>query len=684
MEREVFENLSIASLMNKSFINIKVDREEHPELDEIYMVARQLITQEGGWPNNVFLTPDLKPFYAGGTYAPDDSYGRPAFPRLIEWLNYAWTTQEASVRNTAEEITKAVKEYLTFKTPENATSDMRGQADKLFAMLKGYHDERSGGFFQAPKFPHESYLSFLLAYHEATGNMAALDIAAHSLGKMAAGGIYDHVGCGFHRYAVDKEWYVPHFEKMLYSQAQLARVYTDAARITDNAYFTDIAKSVLDFVSGPMTDGNGAFYAAIDAETDGVEGAYYAWTSQELEALLTPEETQFFIAFYALADIPSFPGHKHTEGQVIVARKPLAQAAIEQDMPYVQLAAMAGQIMNKLLVERNKRKAPNLDDKIIVSWNGMMIDAFAHAAYVFNEPRYVQIARKAADYILEHAIDNDGRLCRIVAGGKAQVPATLEDYAYLIKGLLSLWRAKPDEMLLEVAVSMFERAEELFGDPDAPGYFYTQDSQHLLMRFKNGDDSAIPSANAIMLDNLLALHDIKKDESYRDKAMALAGFFLDGTTRVLVEFAATLQGALKLNPIVRIGELPDKEGLPADEDTVKASLSLSKNELTVTLDIEEGWHINANKVSQPFLVATQLDVQGEGVELVEIIWPEPVKKPDALSGEVLPVYEGKVKIKARLKLADSGKKRPAVKALIRFQPCSRTLCHAVRDVTLTA
>ncbi len=454
MEREVFENLSIASLMNRHFINIKVDREEHPELDEIYMTARQLMTHEGGWPNNVFLTPDLKPFFAGGTYGPDDAYGKPGFPRMLEWLHYAWTTQEVQVRETADKVAEMMKPHLIFSPP--LTLPLRGrdvakQAQQLFALFKEHHDERSGGFFQAPKFPHECFLSFLLGYYEATGDIAALDMVTLSLQKMAAGGIYDQVGCGFHRYAVDKEWYVPHFEKMLYNQAQLARIYTDAARLSGNPYLADIAGSILDFVGGPFTDGNGAFYSGIDAETDGVEGAYYAWTAEELQELLTPDEIQFLTTFYALADIPQFPGHKHTEGQVIMARKALDLAAREQQMPYVQLAAMSGQLMNKLLEARNKRKAPRLDDKIIVSWNGLMIDAFAHAGKVFERPEYTARAAKAANFLLEHAIDNEGELKRIVAGGHAQIDATLEDYAFLAKGLLALWRADSNDNWLESA-----------------------------------------------------------------------------------------------------------------------------------------------------------------------------------------------------------------------------------------
>lgn len=694
----MFENLSIASLMNRTLINIKIDREEHPELDEIYMVARQMMTREGGWPNNVFLTPDLKPFYAGGTYAADESYGRPAFPRLLEWIQYVWTTQEKDIRETADKVAESMKPFLVY-APESADKgDIAKQSQQLFSLMKEHYDERSGGFFQAPKFPHECFLSFLLGYHERAGSSEALDMVTRSLQKMASGGMYDQVACGFHRYAVDKEWYVPHFEKMLYNQAQLARLYTDAAQLSGNPWLADVAKSILDFTSGPLTDGNGAFYSGIDAETDGVEGAYYAWTAEELQTLLAPEEVQFFTLFYALADIPQFPGHKHTDGQVIIARKPLDIAAAEQDMPYVQLAGMSAQIMNKLLEARNKRKAPRLDDKIIVSWNGLMIDAFAHAGKVFNRPAYVERAAKAAHFLLEHALDNNGELKRVLAGGRAQLDATLEDYAYLIKGLISLWRADPKDSWLDAAKALMAQAGEIFGDT-AGGYFYTRQSEQLLARIKSGTDSAMPNANAVMLHNMIDLFEITKDKSWRTVAERLADYFLSGNKRLLTESATVAHAALRLiSPLPLAGGAgggnsplypPASGGNIKTKNVVAVRAALfptaakpgDKCELVVTLDIKEGWHVNANPAGVEFLIPTQVEVQGKGIEIAGIIYPEPTRKADA-EGGMLPVYQGRVNIAVQLKLPAKGKKRPSLKAMVRFQPCSGTTCHKVEDVSI--
>jgi uncharacterized protein YyaL (SSP411 family) len=477
---------------------------------------------------------------------------------------------------------------------------------------------------------------------------------------------------------------------MLYNQALLARTYTEAARITGNPFFADIARSVLDFVSGPLTSGNGVFYTAIDAETDGVEGAYYAWTADEIIKILTPEEGAFFTTFYALADIPAFPGHKHTQGQVIVARKPLDVAARERNIPYAQLAALAGNIMNKLLAVRNGRKAPNLDDKIIVSWNGLMIDAFAHAGRVLANPKYIKTARKAADFVLEHAIDNDGRLGRILEASGARIEATLEDYAFLIKGLLSLYRVQSDEIVLEAIISLTERCGELFSDT-AGGYLATASDEYMIARIKSGEDSAIPGANAIMLHNLVDLYEFTQDTRWCELAQKQAGFFLNGNYKLMPELATMLHGALRLNTLMNgktqqsAAVFDEKTAQSPADATVSVSTAIfpadagpgEECELMVTLDIKDGWHINANRVNQPSLIPTQLDVQGRDIDLLGVAYPEPLRR-----GELL-VYEGLITITARLHLPAKYKQRPLLRARLRYQPCTGDTCHQVRDISLS-
>ena len=694
MEREVFENLSIAAQMNRFFINVKVDREEHPEIDDLYMIARHLMTQEGGWPNNLFLTPDLKPFFGGGTFAPDDSYGKPAFPRLLEWITHEWVTNKDRVVQQSDQLLAAMTPYLVNAAPKDAPpADIAELTSSLFTALRGFHDTRGGGFFQSPKFPHENYLQFLLAYHEFSGSAEALDIASFSLRKMAAGGIYDHVGCGFHRYAVDKQWFAPHFEKMLYTQAQLARTYTDAARLTGNEYFADIAKSVLDFSGGAFTDGDGGFYTAIDAETNGIEGAYYAWKAEEIESLLLPEEARFFVTFFALADIPTFPGHPETPGQVIVARLPLDIAAEQQGMPYIEVAALAAHVFNKLLAARNMRTAPNLDSKLIIAWNGLMIDALAHAGMVFGRNEYIRRAGKAAAFILERAIDNEGTLKRIVNFGRAEIDAKLEDYAYFIRGLLTLSRTTKDNKLLESAKALAAAAEEFFADKENGGFFSSRDEEHLLVRIKSGDDSAMPSPSAVMLHNWVDLYELTGYEAYLDKARSVASAFLSGRSTVVPEFSHMMAGAMRLQaydtqatiPAVRPFVPPNTENIGAV--LVQASLMPDapqpgqECELRILIDIREGWYINAAEVSRKELIPTQVEVQERSVEVVSVNWPKAKKK--TVAGEKLSIYEGNLTVSVRLKLSALMEERPKIRAMLSFQPCKDGACYKPQNKILT-
>lgn len=672
MEREVFENPSIAALMNRCFINIKVDREEHPQLDEVYMTARQLMTHEGGWPNNLFLTPDLKPFHAGGTYGAVDAYGKPGFPRLVEWLNAEWLAERSKLEALAQRTTELMQQFLVAK-PAHAVSDFSPMIAQAREALAKHHDIQSGGFFQAPKFPQENYLQFLLAHHEATQDATSLEMAVFSLSKMAAGGINDQVGCGFHRYAVDKDWFVPHFEKMLYTQALLAKAYTEATRITGNDYLADVAKSICEFVTGPLTDGSGAFYAAIDAESDGVEGAYYAWTTQELEKILTPEEVAFFIHHYGLADIPHFPGHKHPKGEVILLRQPMDALAKAQDVPYVQVASMCGSIMNKLLAARNMHRiAPNLDHKIITGWNGLMIDALAAAGRVFSNPHYIERAWKAADYLLQYAVNDAGHLMRCVTFGRAEHAATLEDYAYLIKGLLSLHESSIEDDMLIAALQLLATAEELFEDNAADGFFSTQEDDVVPVRVKNGDDSTLPNANAVMAQNYVTLYRLTGEAHYQEKAQKIVQYFLGLDSRMWIEYTSMLTAAMMVSHEVKavpITQMPD-----AQDEVVHVSCKLAGNELRITLNIEEGWYIQPDSSRQPNNTATRILIQAPGVDVLECRFPEPTLEHGR------PAYAGGVTVRATLALPEV---RPEIRVMLQYHPCKEDACFAqVKNVVI--
>ncbi len=660
MEREVFENLSIASQMNRFFINIKVDREEHPQIDDIYMHARQIMTHEGGWPNNVFLTPDLKPFYAGGTYGATENYGKPSFPKLIDWLHSAWETDRENVLKIADETTEMLRHFMVAKPPSQTVADFSPMIAAAHAALKKQHDVQSGGFYQSPKFPHENYLQFLLAHHEATGDGDSLDMAAFSLGRMAAGGINDQVGCGFHRYAVDRDWLVPHFEKMLYTQALLARCYTDAARLTGNPYFADVAKSICDFTIGILRDHKGGFFTAVDAENDEVEGAYYAWNPKEIESLLTEDELAFFLHHYGIAEIPNFPGHKHPDGDVLIARMPLYQAALAQKLPYEQIAAMSGAVMNKLLAARNKRAAPALDDKIIVAWNGLMIDALAHAGQVFSNRAYIEHARRAADYLLRHAVGEDGGLQRCIIHGRAGQPATLEDYAYFIRGLLAVHRASGDREMLAAARYLMTKAESLFGDNGQPGLFATQALDTMVVRAKNGEDATLPNPNAVMAENYLAFAALDHDAAATHKARAIVQFFLGGENKVWVEYAAMLRVAMQLQeaPIVMlqaVRQVPQGGGVGVE----------------ITLDIKAGWYLQPAQEHQPDGMATRISIPSAGAVLRSCRFPEPTRHAD---GRL--VYEGRIRIAAQVEFLENA--APEIVLALYYYPCTEGACLGER------
>jgi uncharacterized protein YyaL (SSP411 family) len=680
MEREIFENLSFAAQMNRFFINIKVDREEHPALDDYFMLIRHLMTGEGGWPNNIFLTPDLKPIHAGGTFSATDSQSRPAFPRVLEWVNYEWITNPSQVNQKGEGVIAEMQPYLVHTPPAaSKAADLSAVGDMLFATFQRAFDYTAGGFFQAPKFPHETYLQFLLDYNRFTGKPEALQMLTHTLQQIAAGGIYDHVGCGFHRYAIDKQWLVPHFEKMLYNQAQLARLYTDAACVTGNAYFADIARSVLDFVGGPLTDSLGAFYTAIDAESSGVEGAYYVWTPEEIQSVLSPEEAQYFVTFFALADVPTFDGHPPVPGKVIMARRPLDIAAHAYDMPYVEMAAMAGHVFNKLLAARNQREAPILDNKIIVAWNGLMIDAYANAGRVFSRGEYITRATKAAYHLLNNALDNDGELKRIIVNGHAGVDATLEDYAYLVKGLLTLHRAAPDEGMLDAALGLMESAHSLFADTNGGGYFFSANEEKGIYRIKSADDSAMPSPNAAMLHNWIDLFELTQDEAHLKKAQTVADAFLRGREEMFPELSAMASGALRLHAHLQAKSIPAiRSFIPEDDSYIEAvqldgglapeSVNESNNcELQMYLNVKEGWYLSS----------VELAVQETATVRVKE-YKNPEKSMQALdSGDVMG-YSGQVLVSAIIEWPAQMATRPQINAEIRFQTCKDGVCYKER------
>ena len=498
MEHESFENPRIARLVNEHFIPIKVDREERPDLDQIYMNAVQMLTGRGGWPMSMFLTPDLQPFY-GGTYWPDTSRGgMPGFDQVLEAVAAAWRDRRGEMTAQAAELTQHLRAAPIPVATEGELSDrLLRQAETA---LERTFDPRHGGFGGAPKFPHPMDLRLLLRIWKRKPRDSVLQVVTTTLDKMAAGGIYDHLGGGFHRYSVDERWLVPHFEKMLYDNALLVGAYTEAFLASGRADYARVARETLDYLLRDMTDPAGGIYSTEDADSEGEEGKFYVWTPAEVEAVLGPAAAEIFCYVYDVSDAGNF---EHSN--ILNLPKTIEQCAKIKQLDPDKLRADLAAWRAKLLEARGKRVRPGRDDKVLVSWNGLAIDALALAAGALDEPRYLAAAIAAADFILTRMRRPDGRLLHTWRG-EAKLDAYLDDYAALVGGLVSLYEAGFDERYIDEAVCLADILLAHFADSDSGGFFFTADDhEELVARQKDWQDSATPSGNALAATALLRL-----------------------------------------------------------------------------------------------------------------------------------------------------------------------------------
>jgi len=543
MAHESFENAATAKLMNELFVNVKVDREERPDVDRVYMTYVQASTGGGGWPMSVFLTPDLKPFFGATYFPPEDRYGRPGFPKVLLQLADAWKKDPAGVTKSANEAIAALSEYSASGAPKNAAAGKEAIA-KCLAQLTENFDSELGGFGGAPKFPRPVSLNFLFRVAsrggaESRDGKIAAGMALLTLRKMAEGGMHDHLGGGFHRYSVDKFWHVPHFEKMLYDQAQLASSYLDAFQLTRAAGYEKTARDILDYVRRDMTDPAGGFYSAEDADSllahgkpEHAEGAFYVWTKAETVAALGEADAEIFNRFYGVEPDGNSPAgsdpHEEFKGKnILIQRLSLAGAAKHFSKTEDEIAASLAASRKKLFDLRAKRPRPHLDDKIITAWNGLMISAFARGAQVLDEPAYLASAQKAATFIREKLWKN-GALLRNYRQGASEVGGFVEDYAMLIQGLLDLYEADFDVAWLQWAVELQTKQDALFADPEHGGYYsVTKDAPNILLRMKEDYDGAEPSPNSIAALNLLRLAQITDRPAYRDFAVKTIATFAD-------------------------------------------------------------------------------------------------------------------------------------------------------------
>ncbi len=513
MERESFENNAIAELMNQHFINIKVDREERPDLDAVYMEAVQMLTGSGGWPMTVFLTPDCKPFYGGTYFPPVDRPNMPGFPRLLETVAQAYRNSHSEIQRVTGQLTEQMGR--TANMPRGTGALDESILHNSYNQLATNFDYQNGGVGSAPKFPQAMTLEILLRYYAHGHNDRALSMLDLTLEKMARGGIYDQIGGGFHRYSTDSFWLVPHFEKMLYDNALLARLYLHAWLATGRALYRRITEETLDYVLREMTGQHGGFFSATDADSEGEEGKFFVWTPQEIEAVLGREEAALFNAFFGVSPRGNFEGKN-----ILNIPVKAADFAQRRGISLERLVEVIRRGKEALRVAREEREHPLLDDKALASWNGLMLRAFAEAGAALERQDYLDAAASNAAFLLED-MRPQGRLLRSYREGQAKLPGFLEDYSFVADGLLSLYEATFERRWLDAAVELADEMISLFWDEPA-GCFYDTGRGHeeLVVRPRDVFDNAQPCGGSVASDLLLRLYVVTGNEDYADKAVA--------------------------------------------------------------------------------------------------------------------------------------------------------------------
>jgi len=541
MEHESFEDPEVARLMNDAFVCIKVDREERPDIDNIYMTASRLATGGGGWPLSVIITPDKKPFFTA-TYIPRESvYGKMGMLELIPRIKELWISQRDEILQSADQFAEALRKNAQYEGGDVLSERILHSA---FEQFEASYDSRFGGFGQAPKFPSPHNLMFLLRYWKRSGNSKALEMVEKTLSEMRRGGIYDHIGYGFHRYSTDPQWLLPHFEKMLYDQALLAMAYLEACQATGNDEYARTAREVFEYVMRDMTDPGGGFYSAEDADSEGEEGKFYVWNIEEIKELLGEREAELFIELYGIEEDGNYEeqaGGGKTGHSILHLKKSWREHASELNLTENDIDTIMEAARMKLFVRREKRIHPQKDDKVLTDWNGLMIAAFAMGGRILNEPRYEDAARKGADFILKNMRDSKGDLLHRYRQGESGIRAHLDDYAFFIWGLIELYQTGFEIKYLKAALELNDDMLKLFRDSDHGGLFYRgADSDDLIVRQKEIYDGATPSGNSVAAYNLLRLARIIADAEMEKISSEIFKLFSSEVKRVPSGFTMLL------------------------------------------------------------------------------------------------------------------------------------------------
>ncbi len=637
MERESFDNEAIAGILNEHFVSIKVDRERRPDLDEIYMTAVTLIAGRGGWPMSSFLTPDGKTFW-GGTYFPPDR-----FKQILRQISDLWQQQRSQLTEQAEQVAARVAEI-------HAGGGKAQRVDETVLLravrsILQRFDPVHGGFSGAPKFPNENLLLLLLDAEQRSPDKSIQEAVETTLDAMAQGGIHDQVGGGFHRYSTDSIWLVPHFEKMLYNQARLARVYLLAFDLTGNPLYAQVARQTLDDLLRDMTDAGGGFYSATDADSEGEEGLFFLWTPDQIKKVLKPKDAKLAIDLYGITESGNFEGRN-----ILFLPMALDRYAKQKNIPLHEFLNNVDRLREQLRQARESRIHPLRDDKILTAWNGMVITTLALAGEILDEPRYLQAAERAAEFLWTNQRRANGGLWRVSLQGSSSTPATQDDYAYFALGLLQLYDATLDDKWLLRARAITDSMIARFWDKQAGGFFMNSPAEDtpLMTRPKASRDSALPSGNAVATQVLAKLVERTARLDYEDKANRTLAAFSEQIVQTPAAYATMLLGAADL----LYGETGAHQYAAKGAVSVKAKAvgGAQPNKIALNFRIRPGWHINGHRPLQKDLVATDLTVgaDGTGWELKTVDYPEPQLKKLGFSQTELALYEGDFTVPATL------------------------------------
>ena len=683
MERECFENEALAKLLNAHFVAVKVDREERPDIDDLYMRYVHLTGQGGGWPMSVFMTPEGEPFF-GGTYFPPVRFGQ-----LLTGIHKAWSEQKDKVKQTASDSAEALRQHANaeYRKPEYPLNSETTR--RAVGMLEQHFDWTFGGMQAPKKFPPHATLEWLLDRVGRTeGDSVERRMLKLTLNRMQLAGIHDHIGGGFHRYAVDSEWFVPHFEKMLYDNAQLGRVYARAANILGDASYEDTARRLFEWVMREMTSPDGAFYSSLDADSEGVEGKFYIWCANEIRQVLG-DEASAFSKVYNVSDNGNF--HEEATGQPTGLNIPFLSKPLEG-----KDRKAAEDWRKKLLEARAKRVRPHLDDKVLTGWNALMIGSLAEAGRQLKEPRYIAASERAAEWLIEHLRGKDGRWKATYRAGRVSGQATLDDHAYLSAAFLDLHAATKKEQWLKLAIETTALIEEHFRDEKRDGfYLVADDHEKLLVRLKSPTDNATPSGNGITLQVLVRLAKATGNETYRKRIQELLPVFhplmdlaplqvesllkafdqavYDGLVKVAADAVPAPRSKIQRGPV--IAELiPGQDQLIAGE----------RAPIAVRLMIDQGYHVQAAAGAAGVTHPTGVQVASK--ELGQL---QGVKFP--VAGELnlpevglLHVYEGDVVVPGWLAVPeDAPRGEQVLRVVVRYQACRNGTCEAPQTIALS-